>query len=72
MRKTNQGNGNGFPREYYRPLAVDTEGLQTILSCGNKTAIEIGVDAQARIVVGRRVLWNVEKIQEYLNMVSTR
>ena len=43
---------------------VDTNGLQAMLSSGRKTA------AQARVQVGRRVLWNVGKIQKYLDAIS--
>ena len=70
-RKTNQGNENGYSCEYLRPISVDTNGLQTILSCGRSTAIQIGIDARARIVVGKRVLWNVAKIQTFLDATAT-
>lgn len=43
-------------------LTVDTAGLQSLLSAGYPTAVEIGTAAGARITVGRRVLWNVSKI----------
>ena len=72
MRKTNQGNANGYSNEYLNPISVDTNGLQTILSCGRSTAVQIGMDAAARVMVGKRVLWNVSKIQNYLNEVSTK
>lgn len=49
---------------------VDTNGLQAMLSSGRKTAVEIGTAAQARVQVGRRVLWNVGKIQKYLDTIS--
>ena len=49
---------------------VDTAGLQAMLSSGRKTAVEIGIAAGARIQVGRRVLWNVNKVQEYLDCIS--
>lgn len=71
MRRTNQGNINGYPKEYLKPITVDTNGLQTILSCGRSTAVQIGMDAEAKVLIGRRVLWNIAKIQEYLNTVST-
>ena len=71
MRKTNQGNENGFSREYLNPISVDTNGLQTILSCGRSTAVQIGTEAQARVMVGKRVLWNIAKVQSYLDAVST-
>ena len=49
---------------------VDTAGLQAMLSSERKTAVEIGIAAGARIQVGRRVLWNVNKVQEYLDCIS--
>ena len=45
-------------------LAVTTERLQNILDCGRPTAVEIGTLAKARVEVGRRVLWNVSKVQK--------
>ena len=52
-------------------VAVTTENLQNILDCGRPTAIEIGTLAKARVEIGRRVLWNVSKIQKYLDSIST-
>ncbi len=49
---------------------VDTAGLQAMLSSGRKTAVEIGTAAGARIQVGRRVLWNVRKVQQYIDSAS--
>lgn len=49
---------------------VDTNGLQAMLSSGRKTAVEIGTAARARVQVGRRVLWNVKKIEQYLDTIS--
>ena len=43
-------------------LCVDTLGLQEILQSGRKTAVEIGIQAEARIQIGRRVLWNLKNI----------
>lgn len=51
-------------------LAVDTKGLQNLLSCGRVTAVQIGEDAEARIEIGRRVFWNVNKIKDYLDAIS--
>ena len=51
-------------------LTVDTAGLQSLLSAGYPTAVEIGTAAGARITVVRRVLWNVSKIQKYLDEIS--
>ncbi len=41
-----------------------------MLSCGRVSAVEIGTAAGARIQVGRRVLWNVKKVQQYLDAIS--
>lgn len=51
-------------------LTVDTVGLQNLLNAGYQTAVEIGMAAGAKITVGRRVLWNVSKIQKYLDEIS--
>ena len=48
-------------------LAVDTAGLQSLLSAGYPTAVEIGTAAGAKIHVGKRVLWNVSKVKKYLD-----
>jgi hypothetical protein len=52
-------------------LTVSTEDLQGLLGCGKKTAIEIGKLAEAKISMGRRVLWNVSKISKYLDSIAT-
>ena len=52
-------------------LAVTMERLQNILDCGRPTAVEIGTLAKARVEVGRRVLWNISKVQKYLDMIAT-
>lgn len=51
-------------------LTVDTAGLQNLINAGRKTAVDIGIAAGAKITIGRRVLWNVSKIQEYLDNMS--
>lgn len=63
MKKTMRTDNNGR-------LAVDTKELQSMLCCGRDTAVKIGTEAKARLQFGKRVLWNVEKVQEYLNHVS--
>ena len=52
-------------------VAVTTENLQNILDCGRPTAVEIGKLAKARVELGRRVLWNVSKVQKYLDSIAT-
>ncbi len=51
-------------------IAVDIEKLSSILSCGHATARKIGEQAEARIFIGRRVLYSVSKIQKYLDAIS--
>lgn len=51
-------------------MAVSTDELMNRLQSGRKTALEIGMAAGARVQIGRRVLWNVKKIQEYLDAIS--
>lgn len=50
--------------------SVDTKELQEMLSCGRVTAVQIGNEANARIQIGRRVLWNVRKVNAYLDSIS--
>ncbi len=64
MRKTTEGIYNK------NSLTVDTAGLQEILGSGRRTAVNIGMAAGAKITVGRRVLWNVSKIQKYLDEIA--
>lgn len=57
-------------RETSRKLAVDIEGLAAMLSCGQATARKIGEDAGARILIGRRVLYSVNKVERYLDLMA--
>lgn len=50
--------------------SIDTKELQEMLSCGRVTAVQIGNNANAKIQIGRRVLWNVRKINDYLDSIS--
>ncbi len=67
MRKTNQGNEKQVT---FTPLTTDNEGLQACLGCGLYTALKIGEAAGAKVMVGKRVLWNLQKIQRYLDSIS--
>ena len=66
MNKTTKEN-NLLP---FGKSSVDTKELQEMLSCGRATAVQIGNDACARIQIGRRVLWNVRKVNSYLDSIS--
>ena len=51
-------------------LTVDIEGLEAMLSCGQDTDRKIAEDAEARITIGRRVLYSVSKIEKYLEAIA--
>lgn len=51
-------------------LLVDTPRLMELCSSGRQNAIGIGTAAQARVQIGRSVLWNVKKIQQYIDLIS--
>lgn len=57
-------------KDNYERLTVDTEGLMEMLGAGRQTATATGTAAGARVQIGRRVLWNVRKIQAYLDTIS--
>ena len=57
-------------REASEPITVDLEGLCALLSCGRCTARKVGEDAEARIYLGRRVLYSVEKVKCYLALMT--
>lgn len=59
-------------RKHYveKPLLVNIEGLTGLLSCGETTARKIADYAEAKVMVGRRVLYNVEKIRKYIDAIA--
>ena len=57
-------------RKEIQPLAVDIEGLSALLSCGHATARKIGEQAEAKIVIGRRVLYSVDRVRKYLDCLA--
>lgn len=65
MRKTSESSVN----LNYRIL-ISTTDLQALLSCGRSSTIKIGTEAGAKVQIGKRVLWNREKIQKYLDEKS--
>lgn len=52
-------------------ITVTTEELQALLSCGRKSAVDIGELAEARVQIGKRVFWNVEKVKAYIDLISS-
>lgn len=51
-------------------ILVDTFKLREVLNSGRATAVKIGKNAGAEVRIGRRVLWNLSKIQEYIDKIS--
>lgn len=52
-------------------ITANTETLAESLDCGRSTAVKIGEAAGAKIQIGKRVLWNVRKIRNYLDGIAS-
>ena len=52
--------------ENISPLLVDLEGLQKLTGSGKLVSKTIAREAGAKIKIGRRVLYDVKKIQDFL------
>lgn len=52
------------------PTSGDMSKLCEKLGCGRFTAEKIAKEAEARIQIGRRVLYNFDKIDRYLESIS--
>ena len=63
-----KGSGCIRTREHFLQL-IDM-GIDRMLSCGHATARKIGEQAGAKIVIGRRVLYSVEKVKNYLSYLE--
>lgn len=57
-------------REAEETITVDIEKLSAMLSCGRATARKIGEQAEAKICIGRRVLYSVDRVRKYISNVS--
>lgn len=53
-----------------KKLLVDTENLMELLDCGKPTAIRVGTEAKAKVVIGRKILWNLGVIRHHLNSIA--
>lgn len=51
-------------------LTVDITGLQQMLCIGKNSASEVGEKAGAIVRIGRRKLYNVKKIEAYINSME--
>ena len=58
----NKRNENITPTKLY----VGIDELKTMLSIGRNRALQVGEKANAKVKVGRRTLYNVEKVKEYM------
>ncbi len=52
-------------------MTVNSETLANYLDCGRATAVKIGEAAGAKIQIGKRVLWNTEKVKQYLDGIAS-
>lgn len=52
------------------PITVDIEGLQSLLSLGRGTANKIGEQAGAVIKIGKRKIYNVERVKAYMDTLT--
>ena len=57
-------------RPISQPITVNIDKLSAMFSCGHATARKIGEQAGAKIVIGRRVLYSVEKVKNYLSYLE--
>ena len=57
-------------REAEEVITVDIEKLSAMLSCGRATDRKIGEQAEAKICIGRRVLYSVDRVRKYIGDVS--
>lgn len=57
-------------RETAMPLTVNLDKLSAMLSCGHSTAKKVAEQAEARIIIGRRVLYSVDKVRDYLACIA--
>ena len=56
--------------ELNQRLLVNTSDLMRLLSCGRPKAIEVGTKAGAKVMLGRKVMWSVAAVQEYLDSIT--
>lgn len=66
MNKTSTFNG----LTQHKKITITTNALQELLDCGRQTAVNIGDAAGARVQIGKRLLWNVEKVKLYVDSIS--
>lgn len=61
--KTKKGNTDNS-------ILLDMVSLQSVLNCGRYTCEKIAREAGARVQIGRRVLYDRQKIEHYLETLA--
>lgn len=51
----------------FNRIAVNADTLAKMLDCGRSTAVKIGTAAGARLTLGRRVLFDVNAVERYVD-----
>lgn len=51
-------------------LLVNTHELMLVLGGGRPSAIEVGTRAGARVMLGRKVAWNLAAVRRYLDSTA--
>lgn len=64
---TNRSNTTSGLRDNIGRICVNMETLTSILDCGRPTAEQIAIQSGAKIKIGKRALYNVEKIKNYID-----
>ena len=49
---------------------MDTEELRAYTNLGRNNAVKLGEEIGAKVQIGRRVLWDRRKIDEYFNSLT--
>lgn len=49
---------------------MDTDELRAYINLGRNNAVKLGEKIGAKVKVGRRVLWDKAKIDQYLNELT--
>lgn len=49
---------------------MDTEELRAYTSLGRNNAMKLGEEIGAKVQIGRRVLWDRKKLDEYFNSLT--
>lgn len=49
---------------------IDTEELRAYTNLGRNNAMKLGEEIGAKVQIGRRVLWDLVKIDQYFNSLT--